>query len=1723
MEEKERCRSRSPARRASRVQQVVGTIIRRTRESLSRERLLGDGRSQRSNSLSNQNFQAKLTLQITRDPVLDSSTGHGFILTTNAPLLVRDIAAGSPADGILYPGDQVLQINDTVLEDLSAEQVENILRDLEDCITVTILRHMTNPKSSIMSAEKRARLRSNPVKVRFAEEVVVNGHTQGNSLLFLPNVLKVYLENGQTKAFKFDNSTTVKDIVLTLKDKLSIRAIEYFSLVLEQQYSITKLLLLHEDELIQKVVQKKDSHDYRCLFRVCFIPRDPMDLLQDDPSTFEYLFLQSVGDVLQERFAVEMKCNTALRLAALHMHERLDSCGQTRASIKSITREFGMDSFISPTLLSNMREKDLRKAISYHLKKIQSLLEPRQKVISATQARLAYLTQLGELISYGGRSYTATMMLQDREVLVSLLVGAKYGMSQIINHKLNMISTLVEFSSISRVELLTESDKVSLLRISLHDMKPFALLMDSLAAKDLGCLLGGYCKLLVDPSVNVFRLGRPKVRVHRIPAEEGVCGRFAVIEGVCYESLSSYVSRCCSDSDDSTDEDDPMDSQNYKRPDPASQDWEERRREEEEKRREEERKEREEHKGKQEVKIIVTTEGMENEGEEEGGATGNGLRKLSIMDEEMNLETSWYHTDPRVTSSFSSLSSGSLSAALEDSNGAAKAPSRLDVLRGPRASEDLPSLDVHHPYLLEPKRHQGPLRPTNLNYRGNDNSCLCFAELSKADFLPSPPEATSDDDNDDDDDEEEEQEVKGLRRISKIPSSRDLRMIDSIPFQRSPIKKKKKIPPKVPVRTSSIPVDKAGQAEQRLSKDEEGLFLTPSPNPKPALLVKETASESEDEFFDAQERFTPPVPDLSDAELADRRNANRLSGSWNGPSSVPGKEPSSPLANKARSSKIKREEEMLKGPTNQLANQQPSPPKPSQKPEVKVKPLLAPKPHLPPKPQIIPPKSPQHGRSYAHCNGDASGRLSSELLEMEPDTMEFKSVTSGAGGLPLSSPLITAVRCSKQPLPITTPQTEEMVKRQENNLKENKDLIHGAHVVSNDKAYIPNVKETSKVEGKSNGTALPTRKPPNLPPIPRSNSGTKLAIPPPVPPKPTSPTNFHPLSLPASSPVSPTDPSKGVFEDSVSPPNGIHPWSLRNGSVQSGSRRVSLSHESLSPKNTDAPLTLTSSLTSTNSKGVGGLESREPGRSGSGSDLRTSSSSLGGRLPASALRGKIQALPWYMTRSQEILGTLDYPSTSSINGDTSGFGSGLSVASGLSDLNKTPVKEKETVNLKPAGKGNILEDGAEVVIATIKEAQDVTSHMKKANGINGSHPNLTFKENSAHSGSVSSEQPQSRPHSAVGLGGVSSMQIGGDSPTSSQADTTPPQQHREACGCHTVYANCFSGDTEDGISFDEELTVYEFSRRTRPKPVRPAPVSSPTTPSPKPNILSLLRDNPRPLSTFSTASSELSPLVSRPVSPTNSFGGPLRTLTNKNYGGLKGGFASLRQDIDQLMLVLEKGALEQPQQTSCQNSKQDITGIKVGPDLNHNGTEGITTPARYPNCTGTSTVAMTEAERSLLQAEARRLASGCQRATRVGWAPDEALRSLSNSFSALVQLSAACLRTNPCPGCDICHNASLVHGDEDDDSQEAMDKLREIVGLYREFVGAVETAGTGAGVGGKSVGLTGSGQGQGESDGVRLLAKRCTVLISSVFALTQLFRTCTPDTADTPGQVPLNF
>ncbi|XP_045636559.1 FERM and PDZ domain-containing protein 1 [Ursus americanus] len=522
-------------RKAHRIEQMVARWLRRSRDSSARAKVAAaDGPP----GIPIQTLTpVKHTVKIEKDALLQD---YGFHISESLPLTVVAVTAGGSAHGKLFPGDQILQMNNEPAESLSCERAVNILREAEDSLSITVVRCSSGvPKSSFLTEEKRARLKTNPVKVHFAEEVLVSGHSQGNSLLCMPNVLKLYLENGQTKAFKFEANTTVKDIILTVKEKLSIRSMEYFALALEEQYNISRLHLLHEEELIQQVVEREESHDYRCLFRVCFVPKDPLDLLKEDPVAFEYLYLQSCSDVLQERFAVEMKCSSALRLAALHIQERIYACAQPqKISLKYIEKDWGIENFISPTLLRNMKGKDIKKAISFHMKRNQNLLEPRQKqLISAAQLRLNYLQILGELKTYGGKIFNATLMLQDRESYIALLVGAKYGISQIISSKLNIMSTLAEFANISRVELTEESEKVSMVKVYLQDVKVLTLLLESNSAKDLACLIAGYYRLFVDPDTSIFLWPGSKQQVHRVSAEEG------------------YESRVCSDSEESSEVD----------------------------------------------------------------------------------------------------------------------------------------------------------------------------------------------------------------------------------------------------------------------------------------------------------------------------------------------------------------------------------------------------------------------------------------------------------------------------------------------------------------------------------------------------------------------------------------------------------------------------------------------------------------------------------------------------------------------------------------------------------------------------------------------------------------------------------------------------------------------------------------------------------------------------------------------------------------------------------------------------------------------------------------------------------------------------------------------------------------------------------------------------------------------------------------------------------------
>ncbi|XP_072270491.1 FERM and PDZ domain-containing protein 4 isoform X3 [Pyxicephalus adspersus] len=455
-------------------------------------------------------------VEMRRDPVL----GFGFVAGSEKPVVVRSVTPGGPSEGKLVPGDQIIMINEEPVSNAPRERVIDLVRSCKESILLTVVQPYPSPKSAFISAAKKARLKSNPVKVRFSEEVIINGQVsetvKDNSLLFMPNVLKVYLENGQTKSFRFDSGTSIKDVILTLQEKLSIKCIEHFSLMLEQRTegAGTKLLLLHEQETLTqvstayKVTQRPSSHMMRCLFRISFVPKDPIDLLRRDPVAFEYLYVQSCNDVVQERFGPELKYDIALRLAALQMYIATVTTKQTqKISLKYIEKEWGLETFLPSAVLQSMKEKNIKKALSHLVKANQNLVPPGKK-LSALQAKVHYLKFLSDLRLYGGRVFKAKLVQGEKHSDVTLLVGPRYGISHVINTKTNLVALLADFSHVNRIEMFTEDDIT--VRVELHvlDVKPITLLMESSDAMNLACLTAGYYRLLVDSRRSIFNVAK---------------------------------------------------------------------------------------------------------------------------------------------------------------------------------------------------------------------------------------------------------------------------------------------------------------------------------------------------------------------------------------------------------------------------------------------------------------------------------------------------------------------------------------------------------------------------------------------------------------------------------------------------------------------------------------------------------------------------------------------------------------------------------------------------------------------------------------------------------------------------------------------------------------------------------------------------------------------------------------------------------------------------------------------------------------------------------------------------------------------------------------------------------------------------------------------------------------------------------------------------------------
>ncbi|XP_072932460.1 uncharacterized protein [Epargyreus clarus] len=455
-----------------------------------------------------------------RDVVLerDPELGFGFVAGSERPVLVRFVTDNSPSVGKLEPGDQILCVNG---EDVSLAAREHVISAVRACAERVTLRvcqpaRSGNParRSALLSAAKRARLRARPPRVRFADSVQLNGAPMYPPSAFslgdlclppMANVLKVFLENGQTKSFKYDTTTTVADVVSSLKDKLCITAEEHFSLVVEHVKSLrrNKLTLLDPKESLARIAARPGSHKMRCLYRVVFMPSSAAELAQRDLAALDYLYLQCCNDVAQERFAPELQTDVALRLAALHIHQHAlaNNISPAKLTIKTVEREFGLERFVPSALLENMKRKQLRRLL-LHCLRLNGAMTGGHKQLTQLQAKLHYLDIVAGLPSYGAKCFSSA---RPERVL---LVSPRFGLSQIVGRSNSVPQSIASIEEIEGIRVKRSAGGADV-ALFLRRERVLALLMDERDAAEMPLVIAGYYKLATGQDLNVEQEREP--------------------------------------------------------------------------------------------------------------------------------------------------------------------------------------------------------------------------------------------------------------------------------------------------------------------------------------------------------------------------------------------------------------------------------------------------------------------------------------------------------------------------------------------------------------------------------------------------------------------------------------------------------------------------------------------------------------------------------------------------------------------------------------------------------------------------------------------------------------------------------------------------------------------------------------------------------------------------------------------------------------------------------------------------------------------------------------------------------------------------------------------------------------------------------------------------------------------------------------------------------------
>ncbi|KAL1375188.1 hypothetical protein pipiens_001621 [Culex pipiens pipiens] len=328
----------------------------------------------------------------------------------------------------------------------------------------------------------------------------------------MANVLKVFLENGQTKSFKYDSTTTVQDVVTSLRDKLCLTAGEHFSLVLEHVKSLkrNKLTLLDPQETVARIAARPGAHKLRCLFRVTFVPVSAAGLAQKDLNALDYLFLQCCNDVTQERFAPELQPEVALRLAALHMHQHAlaNNISPAKLTVKTVEREFGLDRFVPASLIDGMKRKELRRLLGHFLKLNSQMTGSSTKMLTQLQAKIHYLDIISGLPSYGAKCFSTN---QRDGVERVLLVSPRFGLSQIAGVRNTVPQPICNLEDLTRVVVTRDDDVSNTVTVFINPDRVITFSMEDRDACEFAIVLAGYYRLMAGKELPLEQEREPTV------------------------------------------------------------------------------------------------------------------------------------------------------------------------------------------------------------------------------------------------------------------------------------------------------------------------------------------------------------------------------------------------------------------------------------------------------------------------------------------------------------------------------------------------------------------------------------------------------------------------------------------------------------------------------------------------------------------------------------------------------------------------------------------------------------------------------------------------------------------------------------------------------------------------------------------------------------------------------------------------------------------------------------------------------------------------------------------------------------------------------------------------------------------------------------------------------------------------------------------------------------